>query len=56
MSEIRLYLDEDQPRDLAGILRERGIETLEPTARVLEAPLVTADRKIREYAHVSTIW
>jgi PIN domain nuclease of toxin-antitoxin system len=26
------------------------------TARLLGAPLVTADRKIRDYAHVATLW
>ena len=26
------------------------------TARILEAPVVTADRKIRGYAHVATLW
>lgn len=26
------------------------------TARLLDAPLVTSDRRIREYRHVTTVW
>jgi predicted nuclease of predicted toxin-antitoxin system len=37
VSRLRLYLDEDQPRDLASILRERGIDTLEPSETGLRA-------------------
>jgi len=36
--------------------RDPADQLIVATARLLGAPVVTGDRKIRDYAHVATLW